>query len=245
LRGHAAGSPDAMDRKLLAIYLNDHLAGSVVGENLAKRIARQNEGNEYGRKVGEIAREIKEDQATLLDIMRRAGVRRKQIRLAMARVAEPVTRLKPNGRLIGYSPLSRVLELEGLIMGITGKLEMWRSLQAIENGSRIGGVDFDLLAAWRRTSAIAEEDLRLKARREALRGHVPISFGSRRTLRANAPGSAARGPASSRGRRTRRRRPRFLMQAHCNCSVAAIESPRCVGIGPRERSLQASGAPWP
>jgi hypothetical protein len=144
-----------MDRKLLAIYLNDHLAGSVVGENLAKRIARQNEGNEYGRKVGEIAREIKEDQATLLDIMRRAGVRRKQIRLAMARVAEPVTRLKPNGRLIGYSPLSRVLELEGLIMGITGKLEMWRSLQAIENGSRIGRVDFDLLAARRRTSATA------------------------------------------------------------------------------------------
>src|SRR5215216_2858089 len=102
-----------MDRKLLAIYLNDHLAGSVVGEKLAKRIARQNEGNEYGRKVGEIAREIKEDQGTLLDIMRRAGVRRKQIRLAMARIAEPVTRPKPNGRLVGYSPLSRVLELEG------------------------------------------------------------------------------------------------------------------------------------
>jgi hypothetical protein len=141
-----------MDRKLLAIYLNDHLAGSVVGDKLAKRVARQNEGNEYGRKVGEIAREIREDQATLLDIMRRAGVRRKQIRLAMARVAEPVTRLKPNGRLIGYSPLSRVLELEGLIMGITGKLEMWRSLQAIENGSRIGRVDFDLLAARRRTA---------------------------------------------------------------------------------------------
>ena len=31
-----------MDRKLLAIYLNDHLAGSVVGANLAKRIAREN-----------------------------------------------------------------------------------------------------------------------------------------------------------------------------------------------------------
>jgi hypothetical protein len=48
-----------------------------------------------------------------------------------------------------------LLELEGLIMGITGKLEMWRSLQAIENGSRIGGVYFDLLPARRRTSAIA------------------------------------------------------------------------------------------
>ena len=36
---------------LLGIYLNDHLAGSVVGENLAKRIARQNEDNDYGRAV--------------------------------------------------------------------------------------------------------------------------------------------------------------------------------------------------
>jgi hypothetical protein len=68
---------------------------------------------------------------------------------------EIASRLKANGRLIGYSPLSPVLELDGLIMGITGKLEIWRSLQAIENGSRIGGVDFDLLAARRRTSAIA------------------------------------------------------------------------------------------
>jgi hypothetical protein len=50
---------------------------------------------------------------------------------------EIASRLKANGRLIGYSPLSPVLELDGLIMGITGKLEMWRSLQAIENGSRI------------------------------------------------------------------------------------------------------------
>lgn len=121
-----------MDRKLLAVYMNDHLAGSAIGKSLARRIAQQNEGNDYGREVAEIAREIEDDQATLLEVMRRAGVRRTRIRLVFARLTELATRLKPNGRLFGYSPLSRVLELEGLTMGITGKLELWRSLQAVQ-----------------------------------------------------------------------------------------------------------------
>jgi hypothetical protein len=157
-----------MNRKLLGIYLNDHLAGSVVGGNLAKRIARQNEGNEYGTKVAQIAREIDEDQATLREVMNRAGVRRKQVRLVAARLTEVASRLKRNGRLVGYSPLSRVLELEGLTMGITGKLELWRSLEAIENGSRIGGLDFAALAARAENQRDRAEDLRVRAAREAL-----------------------------------------------------------------------------
>jgi hypothetical protein len=157
-----------MDRKLLGIYLNDHLAGSVVGGNLAKRIARQNEGNEYGTKVAQIAREIDEDQATLREVMNRAGVRRKQLRLVVARLTEVASRLKRNGRLVGYSPLSRVLELEGLTMGITGKLELWRSLGALENGSGIGGFDFTALAARAADQRDRAEELRLRAAREAL-----------------------------------------------------------------------------
>jgi hypothetical protein len=43
LGGHASGSPAVVDRKLLGIYLNDHLARSVVGSSLAKRIVCQNE----------------------------------------------------------------------------------------------------------------------------------------------------------------------------------------------------------
>jgi hypothetical protein len=159
-----------MDRKLLGIYLNDHLAGSVVGGNLARRIARQNEGNEYGRKVAEIARDLDEDQATLRELMERAGVRQKQLRLVAARITELATRLKRNGQLIGYSPLSRVLELEGLAMGITGKLELWRSLQAVEDGAELGGIDFASLAARAADQRDRVEELRVNAAREALRG---------------------------------------------------------------------------
>ena len=109
-----------MDRKLLAIYLNDHLAGSVVGANLAKRIARENEGNDYGTKVAALSREIEEDKRDLERIMEGAGISRDPLKRAAGWGAEKMGRLKLNGQLRGYSPLSRVLELEGLAVGVAG-----------------------------------------------------------------------------------------------------------------------------
>jgi hypothetical protein len=157
-----------VDRKMLGIYLNDHLAGSVVGSRLAQRIVRQNEGNDYGTKVARVAREIEEDRATLRELMDRLGVDEQRARLAMAWVAEKAMRLKPNGKLVGYSPLSRVLDLETLTMGITGKLELWRSMEAVENGAKITGFDFSQLAQRAEAQREVVEDLRVRAAREAL-----------------------------------------------------------------------------
>ena len=42
-----------MNQRLIGIYLNDHLAGSVMGSRLAKRIVRQNQDNDYGTKIAE------------------------------------------------------------------------------------------------------------------------------------------------------------------------------------------------
>jgi hypothetical protein len=100
--------------------------------------------------------------------MERLGVRKKQVRLGMAWVAEKAMRLKPNGKLIGYSPLSRVTELEGLTMGITGKLELWRSLEAVRDGSALSDVDLEKLIARAESQRDRVEDLRIKAAREAL-----------------------------------------------------------------------------
>jgi hypothetical protein len=154
-----------MDRKLFGIYLNDHLAGSVVGTRLAHRIAQHNEGNRYGSEAARLAEEIQEDKATLEELMDRLGVRQKKARLAIAAVTEMAGRLKPNGRLIGYSPLSRVVELEGLTIGVTGKLELWQSLKA--TGERIDGIDADRLIQRAESQRDRVADLRLQAAREA------------------------------------------------------------------------------
>jgi hypothetical protein len=157
-----------MDRELLGIYLNDHLAGSVVGTRLARRIVKHNEGNHYGSEAARLAEKIQQDKDTLEALMDRLGVRKKRTRLALAAVTELLGRLKPNGRLVGYSPLSRVIELEALTIGITGKLELWQSLKA--TGERVGGVDADELIQRAEDQRDRVRDLRLQAARKAFVG---------------------------------------------------------------------------
>ena len=66
------------------------------------------------------------------------------------RAGELVGRLKTNGRLSTYSPLSRLLELEMLLAGIDAKRSLWRSL----NTAAIGELsDFDFDEMERRASS--------------------------------------------------------------------------------------------
>jgi hypothetical protein len=157
-----------MDSHLLGIYLNDHLAGSVVGTRLVHRIAKHNEGNQYGSEATQLAREIEEDKVTLEALMDRLGVDKKKPRLAIAAVGETLGRFLPNGRLLGYSPLSRVIELEALMLGISGKLELWKSLKVTD--VRVGAIDVDELIQRAQEQRDRVRDLRLQAAREAFRG---------------------------------------------------------------------------
>jgi hypothetical protein len=109
--------------------------------------------------------EIEQDKATLEALMERLDVRKKKLRLAAAAVGETAGRLKPNGRMVGYSPLSRVIELEALTIGITGKLELWQSLKA--TGERVDGVDPDQLIERADDQRNRVSDLRRRAAREA------------------------------------------------------------------------------
>jgi hypothetical protein len=121
---------------LLAIYLNDHLAGATAGRELARRAAANNRGQTYGAFLERLAHEVEEDRLTLLSIMRELGVGVDRFKLAAGWGAEKLGRLKLNGRVRGYSPLSRVLELEGLILGVHGKLELWRKLAELQSTTR-------------------------------------------------------------------------------------------------------------
>jgi len=115
-------SPSEDPERFLAIYLNDHLAGAMLGVELARRLRSSNKGDpEMGAALGEICVEIEADRATLERVMGRLEIPRGRLKPAAAWVAEKLGRLKLNGRLRGYSPLSRVLELESLHLGIAGK----------------------------------------------------------------------------------------------------------------------------
>ncbi len=120
-----------VDQKLLSIYLNDHLAGSTVGVELARRAAASNRGTRYEEFLEWLVQQIVEDKQSLVDLMERFGIKRDPLKQAAAWSLEKVGRLKLNGQLNGYSPLSRLVELEGLWTGVEGKLSLWRALLAL------------------------------------------------------------------------------------------------------------------
>src|SRR3954469_24597007 len=107
--------------KLLAIYLNDHLAGATLGFELARRLRGSNdEDPAFGPELAEICAEIEADRETLLAIMAELDVSPSKLKPLSAVLAERLGRLKLNGQLRGYSPLSRLDELEVLQLGVSG-----------------------------------------------------------------------------------------------------------------------------
>ncbi|WP_320670686.1 hypothetical protein [Patulibacter defluvii] len=129
----------------LAIYLNDHLAASTGGARLARR-ARDAQADERGRTLTRIADEIEADKGELERTMDLLGVRRDPLKQAAAVAAEQLGRLKPNGRLLRRSPLSSLVELEGLAIAVQGKRCLWRALQQLDD-PRLAAVDLPRLVA--------------------------------------------------------------------------------------------------
>ncbi|MDQ0378965.1 hypothetical protein [Amycolatopsis thermophila] len=130
----------------LAIYLNDQLALGVGWRELARRAAGNNRGTAAGEALDHVATEIAEDVGTFRSIMDRLGVRQNPLKTAAAFGAERIARIKPNGRLLSYSPLSRFLELEVLTMGIDGKKQLWTTLRDQAGlAERLPDVNFDAL----------------------------------------------------------------------------------------------------
>jgi len=155
-------------QKRLAIYLNDHLAGSTLGMELARRLRDSNEADaDFGPPLGEICAEIEADRETLRAAMDHLHVDQSRLKPLAAVVGERLGRLKPNGQLRGYSPLSRLDELELLEIGIAGKRRLWRALEHTR-ADDLDGFDLGALAERATAQLRRVEGLHLKAAEQAL-----------------------------------------------------------------------------
>jgi hypothetical protein len=167
------GTRADMENRLLGIYLNDQLAAGVLWRETARRAQRNNDGSDLGAALARVAAAIAEDVQTFEQIMRRVGVRRNPIKPALATAAERAGRLKLNGRLRSYSPLSRFTELDFLRYGIEGKKVLWQNLRDLARlGERLPDVDFDALIARAQAQIDEIEPFRLAAGTAAL-GEYP------------------------------------------------------------------------
>jgi hypothetical protein len=119
------------DRKLLRIYLNDHLATASAGAALARRALRSNAGSELGRFLEALAADLEEDLASIQSVMRELDLRPSVVKRSLGVVGERLGRLKLNGRIVSYSPLSRLAELEGLSLLVAHNACLWRTLETL------------------------------------------------------------------------------------------------------------------
>jgi hypothetical protein len=156
-----------MSRTLLGIYLNDHLAGAMAGVELARRLART-EGEWAGNgKLERLAEEIEQDRDTLQQLMSVLGEPVRRLEMVTGWAAEKAGRLKLNGRLVSRSPLSRLVELEAMRLGVEGKVAGWRTLRArADVDSRLDAAKLDELITNGRSQITRLERLRARAAAE-------------------------------------------------------------------------------
>jgi hypothetical protein len=131
--------------EFLAIYLNDHLAGSTGGVELARRLRGSNRDDpEFGPVLAAVCAEIEADREALKTAMDQLGIGQSRLKPLAAVLGERLGRLKLNGQLRGYSPLSRLVELELLQIGVVGKRRLWRALDETHAGA-LSSLDLGVL----------------------------------------------------------------------------------------------------
>jgi hypothetical protein len=164
------------ESRFLEIYLRDQLALGMAWRELAARAARNNRRTPAGLALVEVRQDIAEDVETFEGIMRALGVAPSTSKNLLALLGERAARLKLNGRVVRYSPLSRFEELDALIIGIGGKLTLWKTLRdGAGLGPRLPGVNFETLINRARAQRSMLKPHHLQAAREALATLDPVS----------------------------------------------------------------------
>lgn len=149
--------------RYLDIYLNDHLAGATAGLELIRRAAGAARGSSEGGALDRLVEEVAEDRRALLEVMAALGVPVRHYKIYAAWLAEKVGRVKPNGHARKRSPLSGLVELELMRLGVEGKGAGWRTLRTVaEHDDRIEAGRLDGLIARAAQQAQVLEKLRVE-----------------------------------------------------------------------------------
>lgn len=134
-----------MKDKPLRTYMADHHAGSVAAVEQIKHYLKTHEGSPRAAFLREILGEIEEDRATLLDLLQRVGGSESAIKDAAAWVMDKLSRAKLN-EVAKNRELSELEKLDELVLGVGGKLALWKALHAVtQSDDRFRDVDFGRL----------------------------------------------------------------------------------------------------
>ena len=165
-----------MADKAIDVYLNDHLAGAMLGSDLAEQIRAQNHGSALGELMESLAPQIEQDRQTLIDLMQQLGSSKNPVKQAAAWIAEKASRAKFSGMTSGEDELGTFMALETLTLGVRGKACMWKALkQVADQHAPIASMNLDDLIDRAHTQEDALERERLTAGTRALANQVGAS----------------------------------------------------------------------
>lgn len=151
----------------LGTYLADHLAGAMHAIEVLKNIRSQYGEQPLGEFARNILNEVEADRDALKELAQRLGSGSSTIKETAAWVAEKFSRLK-----LSHDPANGIgtfEALEFLVLGIHGKLVLWRALASVSgDDSRLQGVDYQRLIARAEAQYASVEEHRLSVARSAL-----------------------------------------------------------------------------
>jgi hypothetical protein len=150
--------PTAAGSRYIAIYVEDHLAASTGVLELTRRGAGEYAGTKLGDFLARLADEIEADRDELERFATATGSGGNVLKQLFAWSAEKTGRLKLNGHLLSRSPLSPLVELDVISIGIHGKRLLWEALAAEYGDEAPGGLRLpDLIERAERQLAEVEE----------------------------------------------------------------------------------------
>ena len=115
----------------LAVYLNDHLAGSSAALEILHRLRDV----EASRWIDSLHTDISDDRATLMRFMEASGITVSELRKGAGWLGEKLLALKTRLDDPAGGALYRLELLETLAIGINGKQALWHSMHMLPTGS--------------------------------------------------------------------------------------------------------------
>ena len=115
--------------ELLGVYVNDHLAAATGGIELICRMLSVHRGSRWQQPLEQLLDELREERSALLRVTRALGIPVRQYKQVGVWLAEKVSRVKLNGRLVSRSPLSDLIEFEFLASAVRGKRSGFETLR--------------------------------------------------------------------------------------------------------------------
>ncbi|WP_136520129.1 MULTISPECIES: hypothetical protein [Cellulomonas] len=164
-----------IDRTLLATYLADHVAGASAVISRLTRLSQVEEIGDMRAPLARLADELREERATHVATAQDLGLPLSRWKALAAALGERVARLKPNGRVVGRSPLSLVLELEIVRSGLEGKRMGWVTLREHADQLGLDEARIERFVERSRDQAERIEHLASRAREKAFAPHLGTS----------------------------------------------------------------------